>query len=225
MTLRLLSYIKNLAILPNETVSLHFFRDDGGDHSPFPQSPNTVDAWIFASLLFSESRRPQCDASDSSLFLFFLVGVYFFAASSGTHEVTNYLNTRFCEAGKIKSSICNIISYNDDEFSHYVYYAGLVLMNIVLLKIQYKVATKSAMNTKDRWLIGINASLVGLGIFANLAFEEIGIDLWVFAFLAALSLYLWSRRRTSIKNYPIIYYSGLSYGIGTVGTFLYKFLA
>src|SRR5690349_2799482 len=58
------------------------------------------------------------------LALLFISGVYFFAAGSGTHEVTNYLNTRFCDAGRTKNTICNIIAYNDDEFSHYVYYLG-----------------------------------------------------------------------------------------------------
>lgn len=156
------------------------------------------------------------------LFLAFITGVYLFGASSGTHEVTNYLNTRFCDRGRIDSSFCRIIIYNDDEFSHYVYYAGLVLMNVVLLLTQYHIAYKTQMKSRDVVGVTANALFIALGIFANLAFEEIGIDLWVFASLAALSLYLWYSRKRQTKSYPVILYSGISYTVGVVGTFLYK---
>lgn len=156
------------------------------------------------------------------LFLAFITGVYLFGASSGTHEVTNYLNTRFCDRGRVTTQLCQIIAYNDDEFSHYVYYSGLVLMNVVLLLTQYHIAFKTPMKSRDVAGITANALFIALGIFANLAFEEIGIDLWVFTFLAILSLYLWYSRRKLIKSYPIILYSGIAYTVGVVSTSLYK---
>lgn len=159
------------------------------------------------------------------LFLAFITGVYLFGTSSGTHEVTNYLNTRFCDRGRIDSSLCHIIIYNDDVFSHYVYYSGLVLMNVVLLLTQYHISFKTPMRSRDVAGVTANALFIALGIFANLAFEVIGIDLWVFAMLATLSLYLWYARRKQIKNYPVIVYSGISYTVGVVGTFLYKLFA
>ena len=82
------------------------------------------------------------------LFALFITGVYLFGASSGTHEVTNYLNARFCHAGSVKSTICNIISYNDDEFSHVIYYLGFVLMNLVLLFMEYNIPRQKGMTRK-----------------------------------------------------------------------------
>src|SRR3990172_11084208 len=119
------------------------------------------------------------------LFLFFIAGVYFFGASSGTHEVTTYLNTRFCDAGKVDTQICNIISYNDDEFSHIVYYLGFVLMNIVLMVTEYNIGQEKGMTKKAKGIVAANAIFIGLGIFANLAFEEIGLDLYFFGSMMA----------------------------------------
>jgi len=157
------------------------------------------------------------------LFLLFITGVYLFGVSSGNHEVTNYLNTRFCERGAIDSPLCNIISYNDDEFSHIIYYLGFVFMNIVLLLMEYNMPRKKGMVKRDYIFVSANALFIGLGIFANLAFEEIGIDLYVFGFLMALSLYLLFAKKT-ISKLPITYYFALSYTVGVIGTGIYKLI-
>jgi len=155
------------------------------------------------------------------LFALFIVGVYLFGASSGNHEVTNYLNTRFCERGTIDSPLCNIIAYNDDEFSHIIYYLGFVFMNIVLLFMEYNMPRQKGMIKKDYIYISANAIFIGLGIFANLAFEEIGIDLYVFGFLMALSLYLLYSKKI-VSQFPLTYYFAVSYTIGVLGTGTYK---
>src|SRR5690606_15578217 len=38
-----------------------------------------------------------------------LTGVYLFGAGTGVHEVTNYLNSRFCTHSIINEKICSII--------------------------------------------------------------------------------------------------------------------
>jgi len=155
------------------------------------------------------------------LFLLFITGVYLFGASSGNHEVTNYLNTRFCERGAVDSPLCNIIAYNDDEFSHIVYYLGFVFMNVVLLFMEYNMPRKIGMVKKDYIFVSANALFIGLGIFANLAFEEIGIDLYFFGFLMALSLYLLYSKKI-VSQFPLTYYFAVSYTIGVLGTGTYK---
>lgn len=157
------------------------------------------------------------------LFVLFITGVYLFGASSGTHEVTNYLNSRFCDAGAVKSTVCNIISYNDDEFSHIIYYLGFVLMNLVLLFVEYNVPHQKGMVKRDYIFVSLNALFIGLGIFANLAFEEIGIDLYVFGFLMAVSLYILFAKKI-VSKLPITYYFAFSYTFGFVGTIIYKVL-
>lgn len=152
----------------------------------------------------------------------FIAGVYFFAAGSGDHEVTNYLNTRFCDAGQLHSPICNIISFNDDEFSHIIYYIGFILLNVSLMATEFTLPRKSVVSSRDLKFLWANGLFIALGIFANLAFEEIGLDLFFFGSMAALAVYLAFYAGKSYRNLPVIYYSVISYGIGVVATLLYK---
>lgn len=152
-------------------------------------------------------------------------GIYFFGAGSGDHEVTNYLNTRFCDRGTIDSPICNIIKYNDDEFSHYIYYLGFILLNISLMFFEYFMPRKTKVSKKDLTLIFLNSLFIALGIFANLAFEEIGIDLYIFASVALLATFLLFKGKEKIYQKPILFYFFSSYTLGVISTFIYKSLA
>jgi len=158
------------------------------------------------------------------LIVLFISGVYLFGAGSGDHEVTNYLNARFCEEGSTESTLCNIVGFNDDEFSHYVYYLGFILLNVSLIFMEYSMPRRQQASRKDLFFILLNSLLIGLGIFANLAFEEIGLDLIFFGSVLLLALaLLWFGKR-SIYELPIIFYFAASYGLGVIGTVLYKLL-
>jgi hypothetical protein len=148
----------------------------------------------------------------------FIVGVYLLAASYGDHEVTNYLHTRFCAEGDT-SDLCRIVIYNDDEFSHYLFFAGFVIINTVILFYQIIFPYSGSMKTGDRVLLVVNALFIALGIFANLAFEVIGLDLYVVALLTLLALYLLWRRG---KGQPLIFYYTIAYSVGLVATVIYK---
>ena len=156
------------------------------------------------------------------LMVVLITGIYFFGAGPGDHEVTNYLNFRFCDQGKVDSPICNIIKYNDDEFSHYVYYVGFILMNVALMLIEYNLPRKNEVKKKDLILISVNSLFIALGIFANLAFEEIGLDLVFFGSVMLLSIYLLLQK--SYKKLPVTFYFGVAYTVGVVGTLLYKMI-
>ena len=158
------------------------------------------------------------------LLVLFASGIYFFGASSGTHEVTNYLNHRYCITSQIDATLCQIVGYNDDVFSHYIYYLGLVIMNVVLMLSEYLYPRKDSMEKSDLWIVSANALFIATGIVANLAFEEIGIDLAVFAALMGVSLYLLWQRRRVYRQVPIIYYSALAYTVGVVVTLVIQTL-
>jgi hypothetical protein len=143
----------------------------------------------------------------------FFVGMYLTAASYGDHEVTNYLHGRFC-ATDTTSDLCRIIIYNDDEFSHYVFFAGFTLVNTTLMFLQVIFPYRGQWRKSDGALIVINSLFIALGIFANLGFEEIGLDLVVVAALAVIALgLLWRNRRQ-----PIVLYYAVAYGVGLVAT-------
>lgn len=147
--------------------------------------------------------------------LIFIVGVYLLAASYGDHEVTNYLHFRFC-LDDSTSDLCRIIIFNDDEFSHWVFFTGFVMMNAAMLFLQNLFPHKEQLSGKDIGLLIVNSLFLGAGIFANLGFEEIGLDLYVVALLAILSTYfLWKKSKQ-----PLFIYYTSAYWFGLVASFI-----
>ncbi len=152
-----------------------------------------------------------------ALNLTFIIGVYLLAASYGNHEVTNYLHLRFCPDGD-SGALCRIIIFNDDEFSHWVFFTGFVLVNASLMLMQIVFPHRGQLAGKDRGLLVLNGLFIGLGIFANLAFETIGLDLYIIALLAVLALGLLWRRGAQ----PLLIYYVTAYGLGLIATAIYK---
>ncbi len=118
--------------------------------------------------------------------LVFIIGLYMTAASYGNHEVTNYLHVRFC-FDEPNSDLCRIIIFNDDAFSHWVFFTGFVMVNAAVLFLQRLFPHRGNVSNADIALLALNALFLGAGVFANLGFEEIGLDLYVVAALATLS--------------------------------------
>lgn len=152
--------------------------------------------------------------------LLFALGLYLFGAGYGSHEVTNYLHVRFCDQDAT-SNLCRIVIFNDDEFSHWVWFAGFVLINLVLLLTQARFPYRGRWQQRDTWLLIGNGLFVALGIFANLAFEEIGLDLYIVALLALLAVGAWQR----YGRQPLFLYYATGYWIGLLGAGLYKLMA
>lgn len=145
--------------------------------------------------------------------LIFIVGIYLLAASYGDHEVTNYLHGRFCLTDTT-SDLCRIIIFNDDEFGHWVFFTGFVMVNAALLFMQIIFPHKEKLSGADTTLLIVNAVFLGAGILANLGFEEIGLDLYVVALLAILSAYLlWRRGRQ-----PLYVYYTAAYWLGLIAS-------
>ena len=150
-----------------------------------------------------------------ALNLIFIAGLYFLGASYGDHEVTNYLHTRFCLEDST-SDLCRIVIFNDDEFSHWVFFTGFVMVNAALLFLQMVFPYRGEVTSGDISLLVGNAVFLAAGIFANLGFEEIGLDLYVVALLAILSVYLlWRRGRQ-----PLFIYYTAAYWLGLIASFL-----
>jgi len=147
--------------------------------------------------------------------LVFFIGAYLTAVSYGDHEVTNYLHDRFC-LDDPTSDLCRIIIFNDDEFSHWLFFAGFIMVNAAILFLQNVFPHQGTVTGGDTALLLINSLFLGLGIMANLGFEEIGLDLYVVALLALISTYLlWQRGRQ-----PMFLYYTSAYWLGLVGSLL-----
>ncbi|MCI0610631.1 MAG: hypothetical protein L0Z71_16420 [Anaerolineae bacterium] len=147
--------------------------------------------------------------------LIFIVGVYLLGASYGDHEVTNYLHHRFC-LQDANSDLCRIVIFNDDEFSHWVFFIGFVMVNAALLFLQVVFPYRGTLTGGDVALLIFNALFLGSGILANLGFEEIGLDLYIVALLAVLSAWLlWKRGRQ-----PLFIYYTAAYWLGLIASFI-----
>jgi hypothetical protein len=147
--------------------------------------------------------------------LVFIIGLYLLGASYGDHEVTNYLHDRFC-LDDTTSDLCRIIIFNDDEFGHWVFFTGFVMVNGALLFLQNIFPHGDQLTGADVGLLSFNALFLGAGILANLGFEEIGLDLYVVALLAILSAYLlWRRGRQ-----PLFLYYTVAYWLGLIASFV-----
>jgi len=145
--------------------------------------------------------------------LVFIVGLYFTAASYGDHEVTNYLHARFC-LNDSTSDLCRIVIFNDDEFSHWIFFTGFILVSAAILFIQEIFPYREQISGADVGLLLLNSLFLGAGVMANLGFEEIGLDLYVVALLALISAYLlWKRGRQ-----PMFIYYTAAYWLGLMGS-------
>jgi len=145
--------------------------------------------------------------------LVFIVGLYLTAASYGDHEVTNYLHVRFC-LDDPTSDLCRIVIFNDDEFSHWVFFTGFIMVNAAILFLQNLFPSREDLSRTDVGLLLLNSLFLGGGVFANLGFEEIGLDLYVVAFLALISAFLlWRRGRQ-----PMFIYYTSAYWLGLIGS-------
>ena len=147
--------------------------------------------------------------------LVFIIGLYLTAASYGDHEVTNYLHQRFC-AADTTSDLCRIVIFNDDEFSHWIFFAGFVMVNAAVLFLQDIFPYREKISNGDIAMLSVNALFLGAAVLANLGFEEIGLDLYVVALLALMSAYLlWKRGKQ-----PMFIYYTVAYWLGLISSLI-----
>ncbi len=174
---------------------------------------------LIAAYLLKKSIEYNSPAREGASHTFwnlvFFAGVYLTALSYGFHEMTNYLHVRFCDPDP-GGDLCRIIIFNDDEFSHWLFFAGFIMANAAILFLQILFPHQGKISGGDIALLLLNSLFLSLGVMANLGFEEIGLDLYVVAFLAMISAYLlWKRGRQ-----PMFIYYTSAYWLGLVGSLL-----
>jgi hypothetical protein len=181
--------------------------------------------WPFASVALSYGTLRWIEGGrrlPTRYGLLLLLSVYLLAAGYGDHEVTNYLHARFCADGASPASsaaadqLCSIVRYHDDDFSHLVFFAGFIGINLALIWAQAARPRLEALGAWDRPLLVANALMIGLAVFANLAFEATGLDLPVVALVTLLALWLWWRARARGETVPVVFYSLVAYAPSTL---------
>jgi len=166
---------------------------------------------LIQHLAYDSPRRDG--VAHRALGLTFFFGAMLYALSYGEHEVTNYLHGRFCidAGGASGNRLCEIIAYHDDQFSHYVFFAGFTIISVAIMLTQVLFPDDRPSTVADTVLIAFNALFIAAGIIANLGFEEIGLDLYVVAAVAVLAVILLIRqpRQLILRYYAIAYVIGL----------------
>ena len=111
----------------------------------------------------------------------------------------------------MRGALCEIVRYQDDELSHFLFFVGFAGIAAVLLAAQ---AAGPDLRPSRRELAPVlaNSALVAAAIVANLGFEELGLDLAVIVLVAALAAWLWRRcgPRPLIVYFAAAYVTGLA---------------
>ncbi|MEX0788521.1 MAG: hypothetical protein WD040_06965 [Anaerolineales bacterium] len=95
------------------------------------------------------------------------------------------------------------------------------MVNASLLFTQSLFPRPERPTPRDVGALILNGAFIGLGIVANLAFEEIGLDLFVVAGLAVLSVLQYRRQGPQ----PLVIYYLSAYILGLAVTGIIKLLA
>jgi hypothetical protein len=139
----------------------------------------------------------------------FAVGVWLYAAGYGDHETTNYLHERFCPT--TESDLCRIVAYHDDTFSHLLFFAGFIVLAVVVMAAQASAPDPRPLTAADHVTVVVNGLLVAAGVVANLAFEPIGLDLYVVGVVAVTAVVLLVRQpgQLILRYYALAFVAGL----------------
>lgn len=148
----------------------------------------------------------------------FVLSVYFLGAGYGVHELANYLSSWTAGNDSFSSDFQEIIRFNDDDFSHWIFFGAFVGVNLSVLLWQYLNPFSSPLKKTELILILCNALILAAAIFANLSQGKLGFDLVALLVLAVPALIFWCKNRS--QPIFLFYFAGL--WLGLVATFFYR---
>jgi hypothetical protein len=152
----------------------------------------------------------------------FILGMYLYATGNGVHELGSFLFNRYCDAKTVTADMCGGMFFNDYYFGNILYFAGGILMNVVLMSFERQRPRETDAGPNAA-LLAVNAVIYALAIFAYAAFDRVLVG-FVYAALMTLIglLYLFSGKRPFIRQ-PVTTYLVLAYGLGTVASMVVRF--
>lgn len=148
----------------------------------------------------------------------FVIAVYFLGAGYGVHELANYLSVLAKSREAIDPVFREVIRYNDDDFSHWVFFGAFIALNVVMLLWQAANPFQSRLSRVDMSICVVNGLVLSAAIFANLTRGELGFDLVALLVLALVSLFFWLKN----KKQPLNIYYVIGLWPGLIGTAVVK---
>ena len=154
--------------------------------------------------------------------LLFIGGVYFYATGNGVHEMASYTLNQYCNVKSLIGVFCNGQYFNDYYTGNIFYFIGALLMLLPILLTEKRVSN-SSYQKKDVPVTVVNAVIYAFAIFAYAAFDPALVGLVYSVVIFLFSGVLWLTIRNKYLQYPVIFYTALTYTIGTIAALLFRF--
>ena len=154
-----------------------------------------------------------------AIFLFFIV---IFSVSMGAHDVTNTLGMA---RDIVPLKVFMTMDFVDNKLTHDTFFASFAGMTVVLLIGQVGNPLEKPMSVSSLVFALASAAMVGLVIFANMAFEKTGVDIIVGLSIQVIGILLWLKKRKSILCLPIVMFFLVSFSLGFIGASLFKLIS
>ncbi|HVA96743.1 MAG TPA: hypothetical protein VND99_03745 [Candidatus Acidoferrales bacterium] len=154
--------------------------------------------------------------------LLFIGGVYFYATGNGVHEMASYTLNQYCNVKSLIGVFCNGQYFNDYYTGNIFYFIGALLMLLPVLLTEKRVSNNSYQK-KDVPVTVVNAVIYAFAIFAYAAFDPALVGLVYSVVIFLFSGVLWLTIRNKYLQYPVIFYTALTYTIGTIAALLFRF--
>ncbi len=156
------------------------------------------------------------------LMLAFIIGIYFYSTGNGLHEVSSFNFNQFCDTEHFSNHLCQTFFFNDYYTGNILYFIGGALMVIPLMLLE-KINPNKKYQKKDLAATIINAVIYALAIFAYSAFDRVLVGLIYSIIITVFAVILFIPLRKKYLQYPITFYTLLTYGLGTVAALLVRF--
>lgn len=183
--------------------------------------PATVVLFFFTMKIITYNFQALKEKSNMLLALLFVIGVYFYGAGEGWHEVANFTLHRYCNEHQLLTNLCGGLFINSYYTGNIIFFIGGVLINVSLLALAKKLPTKS-FTRKELVILFCNSIVYALTWFAYAAFDTVSVGLFFSAVLMLISGFFFLKIRHKWKSYPFILYSVLAYTLASLATFIIR---
>jgi len=156
------------------------------------------------------------------ILVLFIGGVYFYSTGNGLHEMASFTLNQYCNPKAVTGTFCNGQFFNTYYTGNILYFIGGIFMVLALLLTE-KINPNLTYSKKDVAITVINAVVYAFAIFAYAAFDPVLVGLVYSLIIMLASVYLWFGIRKKYLQYPVIFYTALTYTIGTIAALIVRF--
>lgn len=156
------------------------------------------------------------------LFLLFIIGIYFYATGNGVHEMSSFNFNNFCDVKNFSGNLCGGFFFNDYYTGNILYFIGAALM-VGSLMLFEKINPSKNYKKKDLLITIINSVIYAFAIFAYAAFDVVSVGIIYSVIIMLFAGILFLKVRKKYLEYPFIFYTAMTYSVGTIAALIFRF--